>query len=429
MDSSARIGHSLRLRGAAAVAAAAMAVAACGSSTGSGSGSGSSGGDIHIAMVGPYSGTFSALGQAMWEGSKAAEAAVNASGGIMGRKLVMDLVDTIGDPADAVPAVDKEIITNHPAGVIGPQGNEIGATAPIFDKNKIPFMFQGGSTVYDNTTDPYLWRSNPSDSQLGVAMAAWALKQGYKNCAFTFSTANSVQTLGKVVEDAFTKNGGTIAADVPLTPLQPSYRSEILKVVNAHPDCVFLQTEAGSAAAYFNDFRQLNFQSVPFIGSDLTSGSDFIQAVTPGFASQHLISAVGSSAPGPGGDTFNKYYSQLYSHAPLSGANYAYDGVMSLALAMDQANSTAGSDIVKAIPLTSHGTKTVTTYADGVAALKSGTSIAYRGASGPINYNQYHNVYGPFDMVQAKADGTLGTIYTFSAIQLQSVTDGKGLGG
>jgi hypothetical protein len=32
-------------------------------------------------------------------------------------------------------------------------------------------------------------------------------------------------------------------------------------------------------------------------------------------------------------------------------------------------------------------------------------------------------------MVQAKADGTLGTIYTFSASQLQSVTDGKGLGG
>ena len=169
-------------------------------------------------MVGPYSGTFSALGQAMWEGSKAAEAAVNASGGIMGRKLVMDLVDTIGDPADAVPAVDKEIISNHPAGVIGPQGNEIGATQPIFDKNQIPFMFQGGSTIYDNNTDPYLWRSNPSDSQLGVAMAAWALKQGYKNCAFTFSTANSVQTLGKVVEDAFTKNGGKIAADVPLDP-------------------------------------------------------------------------------------------------------------------------------------------------------------------------------------------------------------------
>lgn len=413
--------------GGVAMATVLAGTAACGGGSSGGGNTNSS--PIHIAMVGPYTGTFSVLGQAMWEGSRAGVAAVNASGGILGRKVILDLVDTVGDPADAVPAVDKELLTNHPVGVIGPLGNAIAALEPIFDREKIPFMAEVGSTIYDRSTDPYLWRSNPSDSQLGVAMAAWALKEGYKRCAFTFSTANTVQTLAKVVEDAFTKNGGAIVAEVPLTPLQPSYRSEILHVVNARPDCVFLQTEPGSAGAYFNDFRQLGFLSAPFIGSDITAGSDFIKAITPAFAHAHLVSAVGSSVPGPGGDAFNKFYAQLYTHQPLGGANYAYDGILSLALAIDQAGSTSGPAIVAAIPKTSSAKgKVVTTYAEGISMIKQGVQIAYRGASGPLEYNQYHNVYGPFDIVQAQTDGSVKTIYTLSAAQLQRVSNGQGLG-
>jgi branched-chain amino acid transport system substrate-binding protein len=381
-------------------------------------------------MEAPYTGTYATLGEAVWQGANAGAAAINGSGGILGRKVVVDLVDDKGDPADGVPVVEREIALNHPVGVIGVLGNTIEAVQPIYDRYHIPFMSEAGNTNYDNSTDPYFFRTTPSDSQLGVAMAGAALKAGYTHCAFTFSTAGTVQSLATVVEHTFSKNGGKIVATVPLTPLQSSYSSEVETVLKAKPDCVFLQTEPGSAGAYFSDFSQLGAPaSLPFIGSDITAGSDFIQAITPTFAHAHLVSAVGSSLPGPGQSVFTKYYRKLYHKQPLSGANFAYDGIISLALGIDEARTTSGPAVVKAIPKTSVPPGTVvTTYKEAYRLIKEGKRVNYRGASGPLEYNRYHNVYGPFDVVQAQLNGNVKTLYTLSAVQLQSVDRGHGLG-
>jgi ABC-type branched-subunit amino acid transport system substrate-binding protein len=396
-----------------------------GGSSGSGPKVSAGSGPIHFAVLASFTGAFADIGAAMWEGAKAGEAAVNDSGGINGRKLVVDLVDTVGDPADAVPALNKEIITNHPIGAIGPTTSEIFGLQPILDRNKLPFMFEGGSTVFDTNKDPYLWRSNPSDGVLGVCMATWAIQHGYKTAAFTFSTAESVQTLGKVVEDAYKKLGGTITVSVPLTPQQPSYRSEILRVVQSKPQAVLMQTEAVSAGAYFNDFRELGGLNIPFIGSDITTGSDFIKAVTPDFMNKHVVSCVGSSQPGPGGDAFNKFYAKAFTHQPLGSANYAYDGTVDLALAIAKSDSANSSAINTAIRQLSNppGTECVN-YADCLKLVKDGKDATYRGASGPLQYDKYQNVFGPFDVVQAQADGTLKTLVTYSADELTKAAGG-----
>ena len=425
----------LRKAALGSVATLVVAVSGCASSGNSGAGnsgasgsSGNSGGAIHIAMEAPYTGTFATLGESVWDGAKAGVAAINASGGILGRTVILDLVDDKGDPADAIPAIQREIAINHPVGIIGVLGNTIEAVQPVYDAAHIPFMSEAGNTNYDNSTDPYFFRVTPSDSQLGVAMAAWAIKQNYKKCAGTFSTAGTVQELANVVEQTFVKNGGSITASVPLTPVQNSYSSEISRVIASHPSCVFLQTEPGSAGAYFHDFGQLGDANIPFIGSDITSGSDFLKAIGASFAHQHLLSVVGSSAPGPGQATFVKYYLQQFHQQPVSGANFAYDGVVSLALGIDWAKTTSGPAVVKAIPETSDPPgQVVTTYAQGLALIKQGTRINYRGASGPMQYNQYHNVFGPFDVVQAQPDGSLKTLYTLSASQLQKISTGGGL--
>ena len=154
-----------------------IALAACASS-GSGGNGGSSGGPIHVTVLGSDTGAYAEIGQAMWNGAVAGAAMVNASGGIMGRQLVLDKVDTHGDPADAVPALQQEMAKNHPVGIIGPTTLEIFGVKPVIDQNKIPDMFNGGSTAFDNNKDPYIWRINPSDSQLALALALYALQKG-----------------------------------------------------------------------------------------------------------------------------------------------------------------------------------------------------------------------------------------------------------
>jgi branched-chain amino acid transport system substrate-binding protein len=186
---------------------------------------------------------------------------------------------------------------------------------------------------------------------------------------------------------------------------------------------IFTQMEPSTAAPFFQNLQELGALNIPMVGSDITAGSDFIDAVTPEAAHQVLVSATGADVTGAAADAFKKYYAQLYTHQPLSDANYGYDATIVLALAIVKAGTTDGAQVAAAIPQVSSppGT-TVATFADGVAALKAGTKINYDGASGPMDYNDQHNVFGPFDIVQADTSGKMVTVQTLSAAELQAAT-------
>lgn len=371
---------------------------------------------IHFAVVTSLTGTYSEIGTAMLEGAKAGAKEVNDAGGILGRKLVLDAADTVGDPADAVPAFNKVVATTHPAGIIGPTTLEIFALKPLFDRKGIPDMFNGGSTLFDHNTDKWLWRINASDSQLGVAMALYAKKKGYKKAAVMFSTEQSAQTLKPVVAKVFKKLGGSIVADVNVTPNQSSYRSEVLKVIQAHPQVIFTQMEPTTASVALSNFREINNLAIPFIGTDVTAGGDWVKSVTPAIAHKAMTSVEGSSAPGGGGTWFLRYNQQVNHHAPLAGANFAYDGVIDLALAIDKAGSTNANRIISQFYKVSNPPGlAVTNYKAALVAMKAHKKINYEGASGPMDFDKFHNVSGPWDIVKSDLKGHLQTLVTLSA--------------
>lgn len=160
-------------------------------------------GDLH-----PFTGQYASVGTHSFAGAKSAEACINDAGGLLGRPLHIATGDTVGDPADAVPALNKLLSVDNAVAIIGPGGLEIGAAQPILDSHKIPFMFEGGLSAVDQNTDPLLWRDTPSDSQEGVAMALYAISKGYKTAALVFSTIQSAQDFKDPVKNPFIKAGG-----------------------------------------------------------------------------------------------------------------------------------------------------------------------------------------------------------------------------
>jgi ABC-type branched-subunit amino acid transport system substrate-binding protein len=413
----------------AALCTGAVFVAACGSGGSSSGGSGGNGpnstlsGPVIFGDLAGFTGAEASFGQAFNEGCQVALKEINDSGGILGQKLQISNGDELSDPIDAVAALQKLINIDHVVGIIGPQTPEIGATQPIIDRYHIPDEFQGGSTDFDMLTDKWIWRASASDSQEGVAMALYAIKKGYKNAAIMFSTEASAQTLKPVLQHIFESLGGHVVITVDLTTAQSSYRSEVSRVVNAHPDVIFTHEDPATAGTLFSNFREANNFAIPFVGTDSTTGSDFSNAIGNAVAHAHLVSLIGGSEPGGGGDVFNKWYAKVYSHQPLANANYAYDAVMVLALAIESAGTTDPSAMVGAIPNVSNppGVK-VSDWATAVSDLKAGKKINYEGASGPMDYNQYHNVFGPFDAVQVDLQGNDQIVQTFTAADLAAAT-------
>jgi ABC-type branched-subunit amino acid transport system substrate-binding protein len=403
--------------------AAAFVVAACGSGTPT---SKVPTGPVTMGVLSCFTGSLASLGAAMLQGSQVAMRGINDAGGILGQQLTINHADTQCDEADSKPAVGQLLTGSNLVGIIGPETQEINAVAPIVTSSKVTTQFQGGSTLFDKNNNAFLWRDSPSDSQLGVAMALYAYNKGYRKADLIFYSDVAAQTFPPPITATFTKLGGAVVNSYTIAPAQTSYLTTVQKVIADAPDVIFTQTDAPTAAVLFRNFKSLDNLAIPFVGTDVTGGSDYLKAITNQVAHDHLISVYGTSVSGAATDEFNRLFALVVPGAnqqPLANANYAYDAVISQALAVDKANSTSGTDINNAmIEVTNPPGTQCYTYAACLALIKAGTKINYDGASGPLDYNQFHNVFGPYAAYQQSAAGQQVQVQVLSAADLAAAT-------
>ena len=408
-----------------------LLVAACGSSTPSSSGGGGniktdSAGHVSFGVLSCFTGPLAVLGQAMLQGSQVAQKVINANGGVLGKQLDLSHADTQCDEADAVPAVRQLLAADSASGIIGPETQEIAAVAPIVSAAKIPTEFQGGSTAFDKNANPYLWRDSPSDSQLGVAMALYAHQKGYKTAALLFSSDIAQQTIPKPITATWLKFGNTIVSSITVAPGQTSYRSQVQTIIAAKPDVIFTQLDPQTAAVMFQNFKELNNLAIPIVGTDITSGNDYLKAITYAIAHDHLVSIYGTNATGAAADNFAAAFAaQNGANAqPIAGANYAYDAVISLALAMDKAGTTDGPAVIAAMKLVTNPPGTpCDTYKACLAGITANNKIKMDGASGDLIFNSFNNVFGPYGAFQANATtGAENQVALLSATDLAAAT-------
>jgi ABC-type branched-subunit amino acid transport system substrate-binding protein len=407
------------------VCAAGLLLAACGSSTG-GTGGGGSSGSVNYGVLSCFTGRLASLGQAMLQGAKVAQSEINSAGGVLGKKVALVTGDTSCDVADGVNAVNQ-MLTKSVSGVIGPETQEINGVEPILDNNHIVDEFQGGDTARDHQTDPYFFRDSPSDSQLGVAMALYAHTKGYTRAVMLFYSDPAAQTFLKPVSTTFTKLGGTILKTIIVTPDQTSYLSQVREAIAAHPQVIFTQEDPPTAAVLFREFKQLSGGSIPWVGTDVTSGSDYLKAI--GYATAHsvLTSVFGTSVTGTASSSFLSLFNKLYpsqkSVGPLANANYAYDAMISLALADDYAKTTSGATVAHDMTKVTNPPGTACyTYATCLSLLKAGTKINYQGASGNLDFNQFNNTFGPYGAFQSTPAGVEHQVFVMTANALAAAT-------
>jgi ABC-type branched-subunit amino acid transport system substrate-binding protein len=400
-----------------AVALLAAALAACGGSSASNGPSG----PISIGGETDLTGIKATFGTGILQGMEAGVYEVNHGGGVLGRQLNLIPESDASDPVDAVPVAQKLIGVNHVVAEVGEAGANAQATAPLFAQHHIPFFTPGGDTYFDNNPNPYVWRLTPSDSQLAVAMAAYAQSKGYHTAVAMFTTGEVQQGLQDEVIHAFNKLGGTMLKVLSLQPDLTSYSSEVADAVQLHPQVIFTEMDPGTASVVFRNFQAVNGLTIPFIGTDDMIGKTMIQAIGGSVARQSLVNAEGGLFDSPAVGYFKAAVSaSANGSAPDPNSSYGYDGIILAALAMVEANNTSGPAINAALPkITAAGGQVVNNYEQAVAALKAGKRITYVGASGPFYFNDYHNVFGPFIIVRVD---TTGTTYETVASQLKNAT-------
>jgi branched-chain amino acid transport system substrate-binding protein len=390
------------------LAVATVAVAACASSS-SGAGSG---GAITLGLVGPFTGADAPFGANFIAACTAATQVINTAGGVMGHHLKCLETDTRGDPADAVPAVDKMLAaTSSLVGILGPTGDEATAVAPAINAAKIPFFSTSGESALDKWTYPYFYRMVTPDNVTGYAMALWAHKQGYRRAAAVFG--NDISSQGTVPTlTAGLKKLGSPALDRSSTLIldQNSYRSEILSLLslNPRPEVLFSELDPQTASTFFSELKDLSGGRIPFhvVLANNAVDPTWYQPVakTIGYSTLAKSFVVPNSVVATSGPAWQQFSAALHSAKgrvtdpakyETNGITQAdYDAATLMALAMAAAKSTDPKTynpwIVKITKATADA-KRVDTYKAGVAALAAGKAIQFEGLRGGVVFNQWHN--------------------------------------
>ena len=211
-----------------------------------------------------------------------------------------------------------------------------------------------------------------------------------------------------------------------MAPGQTSYRSQVQQIINDAPDVIFTQLDPQTAAVMFQNFKELDNLAIPIVGTDVTSGDDYLKAITYPVAHDHLVSVFGTNATGAAADNFAKAFAAQNGATaqPIAGANYAYDAVISLALAMDKAGTTDGPAVIGVIKQVTNPPGTACdSYADCLKGIKAGTKVKLDGSSGDLIFNQFNNVFGPYGAFQADAtSGAEAQVQLLSARDLAAAT-------
>lgn len=405
-----------RVMAAGLAAVGSLALAACGSSSsgGSASPSGKLTGPIQAGILLPMSGKEAFVGQWFDHGVLAGIYAVNHGGGVLGAKISSQLEDTAGDPVDAVTAL-RTLLLKKPVVVFGPSSLEIEGVIRDFGPDHVVDLMEGGTTQLDYMRYPYVYRVFPSDSELlsGEAYYAYTAKHCTQAAEVYDSGPNAQAEVGPVTH-AFEKLGGKIVASETIVAGQSSYLSVVAKMFSGtHPECVFFHMDPQTASTFFANVKQLGHLDIPFITGDTGASLQMAQAMGLSNASRWLTGMAAPPAYAQSNKAFlSAYQAVWHTNQPLPASPAMYDAVIIAALAMDAAHSSNPTIWRPYITKVSNppGIKCYS-YTSCAALLKEGKKINYQGASGNENFNQYHNVFSSFEVVQFTPSGSLKTVY------------------
>ena len=423
---------------AASLASAALVLSGCGGSTSGGgsSGGGSGGGTVNFGQIADFTGVGAAVIAYGNAAVLSSEYAINAGGGILGKKVVNVPVDTKSDPADGLVAVNRTLATSTLAAVNGPTSDTAPVVVPILAQHHIITMCPCGNPQWDHTTDPYFWRLVPADPVGGETMSLYAKQRGYTRVAAVFGSDSGSQGDLPGVLFGVKATHLQLAANIGLTPDQTSYRTQVEQLIAAKPQVIFTESDGPTAATFFGELKQLG-SLVPIFGTNATLQTPYLKAVASAIGtanlSKYYMAEANANAPtSPAVNTYNNAVTHVADKLPKPVSQWLnnsfveanYDGFIMIALAMQASHSTdpaVANAWISKVTQPGAGKTVVYSYAQGVSALKAGKQIQYVGAAGPIKFDQWHNSFPDQAMQKVTPDGAPISSVTIPAAEIQQL--------
>ena len=392
--------------------------------------------EVTVGMVMELTGPAGAYGQA---GAKAVDMAlrdINEAGGARGCTLVSDTRDSQSQGNIAVDQANQLVSVKGVPVIIG--GIISSVSIPILTSvtapSKVVQVSPASSSptltalARDGKTGGYFFRTITSDALQGIAAAKYAIDSGLKRIAIIDVNNDFGVNMEREFEAAYQKLGGTITSVTPYNENQPDYAAEVTAALKDGPEALYLISYPVDGATIA---RAWISQGGPqkFLLNDGMNSTDFIAAV----GAQYLEGAYGTSS-GTDETASTKYFYDNFASvsggiepsAPAADRSYDAGAIVGLAIAI--ADAPTSDKIRDAIPkvVDPAGTPIYAGAAEFKKALgliAQGKPIRYEGVIGPVAFDKYGDISGPFRLWQIEK-GEVVTKGQMSADEVGAVRAG-----
>ncbi|MEK1851981.1 MAG: ABC transporter substrate-binding protein [Phyllobacterium sp.] len=394
--------------------------------------------DITVGLVMELTGPAGEYGQA---GAKAVEMAFkdfNDAGGANGCKIIADTRDSQSQGTVAVDQATQLVNIKKVQVIIGGIISSVSipiltsVTAPagivqVSPASSSPTLTELGK---QGKTNGVFFRTITSDALQGTAAAKYALDQGLKKMAIIHVNNDFGVNMVREFSAAYKALGGTITSTTPYNEKQASYSSEASAAMAGEPDALYLVSYPVDGATIARAWISGGGKQT-FLLNDGMNSKDFIESV----GAQYLQNAYGtSSGTNPTASTeyfnanFETFSGGIAPSAPA--ADRSYDAGAIVALAIAAAGKPDAAAIKAAIPkIVADGGEPISAgkeqFEKALKLIKDGKPIKYQGVIGPVSFDQYGDITGPFRLWRIKG-GEVTTVGEMSADEIGKIKSDAG---
>lgn len=232
---------------------------------------------VKIANVVELSGTGTTAGTNFKNGVELAVKEINAAGGILGRKIVLENADTQSNPAIAK-ALTTKAIDNEVYVVMGPVfSGSINVSMAETRRAEVPNFTGGEAANITQQGNPYVYRTSFSQAT-GMPKIANYIATGMKAKSVAVVFVNN--DFGKGGRDSIVKELGArgvkVLADISTDAGQVDFSSAVLRAKQANADALFAYLNEEESARLLRELRKQGYDK-PIVGETTIMGQKVIE--------------------------------------------------------------------------------------------------------------------------------------------------------
>lgn len=306
---------------------------------------------IKVGVYGDLTGQTASFGKSTKNGVELAFEEINKAGGVNGKKIVMAIEDTQGQPAIAKTVVSKLINQDKVVAILGEVASTNSlAAAPVAQEAKIPMITPSSTNPKVTEVGDYVSRVCFIDPFQGSVMAKFAANSLKAKTAAVLGDVNSDYSKGltQFFEEEFTKLGGKVIAKEAYTQTDPDFKGQLTKIRELKPDVLYIPGYYGQVGIIAKQARELGMD-IPLLGGDGWDSPDLWKLGGLSLKNAFISNHYAAENPAPEIQNFVKNYKEKFGEVPDSLAALAYDAAKVLADSIKRAGGTESAKLKDAI--------------------------------------------------------------------------------